>query len=76
MCLQQAEQLPWDWDADGVAEFWRRRPLAVATRAAQVLSAAAFVGAGLGSDYALGCLPTNARRRAAQVLTILTPVPH
>ncbi len=63
---QASEQLPWDWNADAVAAFWRRRPLAVATRMAQVLSAAAAVGVGLGLDYAQGRQSANARRRAAQ----------
>ncbi|KAK9843545.1 hypothetical protein WJX81_008125 [Elliptochloris bilobata] len=65
--MQQTEQLPWDWDAAEVAAYWRRRPVAVATRTVQVLSAAAAVGAGLGSDYVLGRLQANARSRAAQV---------
>ena len=64
---QGAEELPWDWDAAEVAAYWRRRPVAVATRTAQVLSAAAAIGASLGSDYAFGRLQRNARRRAAQV---------
>lgn len=67
---QASEQLPWDWNADAVAAFWRRRPLAVATRMAQVLSAAAAVGIGLGLDYAQGRQSANARRRAAQACTL------
>lgn len=68
VCLTQVtEELPWDWDADEVAAYWRRRPVAVATRTAQVLSAALAIAASLGSDYAFGRLQRNARRRAAQV---------
>ncbi len=67
---QASEQLPWDWNADAVAAFWQRRPLAVATRMAQVLSAAAAVGIGLGLDYAQGRQSANARRRAAQACTL------
>lgn len=64
---QETEELPWDWDADEVAAYWRRRPVAVAARTAQVLSTALAIAASLGSDYAFGRLQRNARRRAAQV---------
>ncbi|CAL8467304.1 g6841 [Coccomyxa elongata] len=59
--------LPWEYDADAVANYWARRPVAVAQRTAEVLSTAALVGAGLLYDRLTGGLRTNAPLRAAQV---------
>ncbi|EIE22124.1 ABC1-domain-containing protein [Coccomyxa subellipsoidea C-169] len=59
--------LPWEYDADAVAEYWARRPVAVAHRTAEVLSTAAAVGAGLLYDRLTGGLDRNAPQRAAQV---------
>ena len=48
------DTLPWEWNADGVAAYWDRRPVALARRAAAVTLTGLSVGLGLLLDRATG----------------------
>ena len=48
------DSLPWEYDAQNVAAYWDRRPVAVAYRSLTVALAAAAVGLGLLTDRARG----------------------
>lgn len=48
------DSLPWEYDAQNVAAYWDRRPVAVAHRSLTVTLAAAAVGLGLLMDRARG----------------------
>ena len=60
------------YDATAAAQYFRRRPLAVAARAAELVSRTAGFGLSLGLDYASGKLDEHAPRRAAELTDVLT----
>ncbi|KAI7839911.1 hypothetical protein COHA_006391 [Chlorella ohadii] len=60
--------LPSSWDAEAVAAYYRRRPVEVARRVAQVASEAAAYGAALLADMAAGTVDANAQQRADQAM--------
>ena len=51
------DTLPWEWNANGVASYWSRRPVAVARRSVAVTLAGVTVGVGLLLDRAAGGRP-------------------
>jgi hypothetical protein len=48
------DTLPWEWNADGVAGYWARRPVAVARRTIAVTFAGFSIGLALLIDKATG----------------------
>lgn len=48
------DTLPWEWNADSVAGYWARRPVAVARRTVAVTFAGISVGMALLIDKATG----------------------
>ena len=48
------DTLPWEWNADGVAGYWARRPVAVARRTVAVTFAGFSIGLALLIDKATG----------------------
>lgn len=48
------DTLPWEWNANTVASYWSRRPVAVARRSVAVTLAGLTVGIGLLLDRAAG----------------------
>lgn len=48
------DTLPWEWNANGVAGYWSRRPVAVARRSVAVTLAGVTIGIGLLLDRAAG----------------------
>jgi len=56
-----------EYDPDAVAAYFSRRPLAVATRAAQLAREAAALGVALGADFATGRVKQNEGARARQL---------
>ncbi len=48
------DTLPWEWNADGVAGYWARRPVAVARRTVAVTFAGFSIGLALFIDKATG----------------------
>ncbi|KAL0055837.1 hypothetical protein WJX82_004897 [Trebouxia sp. C0006] len=61
------DTLPWEWNADSVAGYWARRPVAVARRTVAVTFAGFSIGLALLIDKATGKLEINSPRRAIQV---------
>eukprot|EP00955_Chlamydomonas_euryale_P013804 148988-Chlamydomonas_euryale.AAC.1 len=64
---QPAPHAPRSYDPDAVAEYFRRRPVAVAQRAAQVVVEMAGFGAALALDFATGRVQANEKARAVQL---------
>ncbi|PRW59939.1 eyespot assembly ABC1 kinase family [Chlorella sorokiniana] len=60
--------LPSSWDGEAVAAYYRRRPVEVARRVAEVASEAAAYGAALLADMAAGTVDANAQQRADQAM--------
>lgn len=48
------DTLPWEWNADSVAGYWARRPVAVARRTVAVTFAGFSIGLALLIDKATG----------------------
>ena len=48
------DTLPWEWNADGVAGYWARRPVAVARRTVAVTFAGISIGLTVLIDKATG----------------------
>lgn len=53
------DTLPWEWNANRVASYWSRRPVAVARRSVAVTLAGLTLGIGLLLDRAAGTCPST-----------------
>lgn len=56
-----------EYDPEAVAAYFRRRPVAVASRAAALAAEAAALGAALAGDFATGRVAANEKARSAQL---------
>jgi aarF domain-containing kinase len=72
MAATDGEQLPLVYEPDAIAEYWGRRPVAVAARIAQLLSIAGGFLGGLAIDALAGNLEKTQVKRAIQLRNIMT----